>query len=329
MACSIVSRTSNWIQRLSSRTSACSICARWARSTSGFVADALGEESGLRVAGADGITIAADSFGSRDDDPIIFMHGGGQSRSAWRGAAKCLANKGYRALTIDLRGHGESGWAPDGNYSFDRYTADLQALVAWLGAPAVLVGASLGGHVALMTAATRPEIVKALALADVTPWVDEEYADGIRSAMRLTARGFDSIEKAAEMVDRLRGTAPRGQLEGLRRFLREGEDGRLYWRWDPRFLEDRFVRHGGEGGMFAQAAQSLQVPTLLMRAEFSTIVEPAHVRRFQQIRPELEYVEIKGVGHMVTGDANDAYAGPLIHFVERLRGGETIRSVNG
>jgi pimeloyl-ACP methyl ester carboxylesterase len=276
------------------------------------------EERGLRIAGADSVTIAADAFGSPEDAPIIFMHGGGQSRSAWRGAARRLATQGWRALTIDLRGHGDSDWAPDGNYSFDRYTADIEALVAWLGAPAVLVGASLGGHAALMAAASRPQLVRGLALADVTPWVDEDHADGIRAAMRLTAEGFDSLEEAAATVDRLRGTAPRGRPEGLRPFVRQGEDGRLYWLWDPRFLQDRFVRHGGEGGMFAAAASRLEVPTLLMRAEYSNIVDPAHVERFKEVLPALRYVEIKGVGHMVTGDANDAYAEALIGFVNAL-----------
>jgi pimeloyl-ACP methyl ester carboxylesterase len=250
--------------------------------------------------------------------PVIFMHGGGQSRSAWRGAARRLAREGYRAITVDLRGHGESDWAPDGNYSFGRYTADIEALIAWLGAPAVLVGASLGGHAALMAASGRPDLVRALVLADVTPWVDEDYADGIRAAMRLAARGFDTVEEAAAMVDRLRGTAPRSQREGLLPFLKQCEDGRLYWRWDPRFLEDRFVRHGGEGGMFAEAARRLKVPTLLMRAEFSTIVEPTHVARFKKDVPSLVCVEVEGVGHMVTGDANDAYAPVLIKFVRAL-----------
>jgi pimeloyl-ACP methyl ester carboxylesterase len=190
--------------------------------------------------------------------------------------------------------------------------------ISRLGAPAVLVGASLGGHAALMAASGRPDLVRALVLADVTPWVDEDYADGIRAAMRLAARGFDTVEEAAAMVDRLRGTAPRSQREGLLPFLKQCEDGRLYWRWDPRFLEDRFVRHGGEGGMFAEAARRLKVPTLLMRAEFSTIVEPTHVARFKKDVPSLVCVEVEGVGHMVTGDANDAYAPVLIKFVRAL-----------
>jgi pimeloyl-ACP methyl ester carboxylesterase len=282
------------------------------------MAETVAEERGLRLAGADGLLIAADAFGDPGAPPIIFMHGGGQSRSAWRGAARRLATQGYRTLTIDLRGHGESDWAADGVYSFDRYTADLEAIVAWLGAPAVLVGASLGGHVALVSASRCPEIVRAVALADVTPWLDEDDADAMRQAMRRTALGFDTIEQAAAMVDGLRGTAPRGKPDSLRPFLRKGADGRLYWRWDPRFLEDRFVRHGGEGGMFHKAAARLTVPTLLMHAEFSTIVEPAHVERFREVLPSLRCVEIKGVGHMVTGDSNDAYAEALSAFLETL-----------
>jgi pimeloyl-ACP methyl ester carboxylesterase len=272
----------------------------------------------LRLRGADGVTIAADAYGEEGGVPILFLHGGGQSRSAWRGAARTLAGQGYRSLSLDIRGHGESDWAPDGNYAFDRYVADLEAVIDGLGRPAVLVGASLGGHVATVAAADLPDRVLALALADVTPFLDEDEADDMRGAMRRSALGFDTVEEAAAMVDILRGTPPRGDPAGLRRHMREGEDGRLYWRWDPRFIEDRFVRHGGEGGLFAQAAAALRVPTLLMRAEFSTVVTHQQVARFHEVVPGLIYEQIAGVGHMVTGDDNGAYVPSILRFLAGL-----------
>lgn len=278
----------------------------------------INEERGVRLAGADGVAIVADAFGEKAATPIILIHGGGQSRSAWRGAARRFAEAGYHAICIDLRGHGDSDWAPDGNYAFERYIADMASIVGELGQRAVLVGASLGGHVAMMTASARPDLVLALALADVTPWVDEDFADGIRNAMRSAAEGFDNVDEAALMVARLRGTEPRSDNRGLLAFLDEREDGRLYWRWDPRFIQDHFVRHGGEGGMFARAAAKLQVPTLLMKAEFSTIVTWDQVDYFRKALPSLTCEEIKGVGHMVTGDDNDSYAEAVLRYLDRL-----------
>lgn len=272
----------------------------------------------IRLTGADGLAIAAEAFGGQSDAPVLFLHGGGQSRSAWRCAARALANKGYYGVTLDLRGHGDSDWAPDGNYAFDRYVGDLVAIIDRLDQPAILVGASLGGHISLITAAERPDLVRALSLADVTPWLDEDNADGLRAAMLRSAEGFDTLAAAAAMADALRGVSTQGDPERLRRHMREGVDGRFYWRWDPRFLKNVFVKHGGEGGLFSRAAMRLQVPTLLMHAQFSTVVTLDQVARFREVLPSLRYERIDGVGHMVSGDDNDAYLPALSRFLGAL-----------
>jgi len=274
-----------------------------------------GRAEALRIAGADGLTLAAEAYGAAEAPPILFLHGGGQSRSAWRGAAQAIAGEGYRTLTIDIRGHGESDWSPDGEYGFDRYVADLRAIIDWLGRPAILVGASLGGHIATVAAARLPKHIAALALADVTPWLDEENSDDIRAAMRRSALGFDTLAEAAASVNALRGAPDGSDGERLRRHMREGDDGLFYWRWDVRFLNDEFVRHGGEGGMFAAAVAALAVPVLLMHAEHSNIVDEAQVARFREVLPTLAYEKIPGVGHMVAGDDNAPYLPALRRFL--------------
>lgn len=273
----------------------------------------------LRLLGADGVRIAIDAFGSPSASPVIFLHGGGQSRSAWHGAARAVATAGFQGVSLDLRGHGDSDWAPDGNYAFDRHVADVEAVIDALGRPAVLVGASLGGHVSLIAAARMPDRILALALADVTPWLDEDDADGWRETMRRSAAGFETLEEAAMLVAALRSGQVSSTPERLRAHMRVGEDGRFYWRWDPRFIRDDFVRHCGEGGLIARAAAALSVPTLLMHAELSTLVTDAQVARFREVLPALRYARIAGVGHMVTGDTNDAYVAPLLRFLGELR----------
>src|SRR3546814_13602825 len=77
----------------------------------------------------DGLELAADAFGDPSAPPVLFFHGGGQSRRSWRGSAARIAQAGYYALTFDLRGHGESGWATDGDYLLDAYARDLARLL--------------------------------------------------------------------------------------------------------------------------------------------------------------------------------------------------------
>src|SRR3546814_227419 len=76
----------------------------------------------------DGLELAADAFGDPSAPPVLFFHGGGQSRRSWRGSAARIAQAGYYALTFDLRGHGESGWATDGDRS-EEHTSELQSLM--------------------------------------------------------------------------------------------------------------------------------------------------------------------------------------------------------
>ena len=89
--------------------------------------------------------MAADAYGDPSAPPVCFFHGGGQSRRSWGGSARRVAQAGYYGLTFDLRGHGDSGWASDGDYLLDAYGRDVEAILAALGRPAALVGASRGG----------------------------------------------------------------------------------------------------------------------------------------------------------------------------------------
>jgi non-heme chloroperoxidase len=104
---------------------------------------------------------------------VVLLHGGGQTRHAWGGTTQVLATQGFLALALDLRGHGESDWAPDGDYGIDAHAADLRAVVAAFGRPALLVGASLGGLAALIAAGEAPRLeAPAIVLVDVTPRID-------------------------------------------------------------------------------------------------------------------------------------------------------------
>jgi pimeloyl-ACP methyl ester carboxylesterase len=271
----------------------------------------------ITVTAPDGLNLAGVVHGPADGPPIVFLHGGGQSRAAWRGAAKRLGAAGYKACTIDLRGHGDSDWSETMGYGFDDYVGDLAAVIVALGdRPATIVGASLGGHIGLLTSARFPERVRVLMMADVTPWIDEDSGDAMRADLRAANHGFASVDEASAMVSRLRGTPPpAGGSGGLVRHLRQGDDGRFYFRWDVRLMNDALLRGGGEGGPFQTAAARLQVPVLVMRAEHSTLTSPEQVAAFRKVHTDVEEVIIAGAGHMVSGDVNDVYADAIMAYL--------------
>ena len=82
----------------------------------------------MEFLGRDGNRLAADVAGNPADPPVILLHGGGQTRHSWGTTLGALAGKGWRAYAIDLRGHGDSEWAADGDYTLDAFAGDLLAV---------------------------------------------------------------------------------------------------------------------------------------------------------------------------------------------------------
>src|SRR5690349_1677822 len=122
-----------------------------------------------------GLRLAGESYGDESDPPVILLHGGGQTRHAWRTSARLLAEHGWQTHAIDLRGHGDSDWAPDGNYTIDAFAGDLKAVAGAMNQPPVAVGASLGGLTSLIAHAdTEPanSLLAGLVLVDVAPRIE-------------------------------------------------------------------------------------------------------------------------------------------------------------
>src|SRR5690348_7768448 len=86
-----------------------------------------------RWRGHNGVMIAGNEWGDDDGPLVLLQHGGGQTRHAWKGAGETLGRAGYHAVSVDTRGHGDSDWASDGDYSQDAMVEDLACLVEALG----------------------------------------------------------------------------------------------------------------------------------------------------------------------------------------------------
>lgn len=280
------------------------------------------EPSDIRLRGNQ-LDLAATAYGDPDDPPIVLLHGGGQTRHAWGTAGRALAGRGLWAVCVDLRGHGDSDWAPDADYTVDAFAADARALAASLPRRPVLVGASLGGLSSLLAIGESDDpVASGLVLVDVAPTVDIAGALRIRGFMVANKDGFERLEDAADAISAFIPNRPRPRdLSGLRKNLRF-RDGRWHWHWDPRFL-------GGESGIdgqkglvnherLAAAAARVAVPTLLVRGRMSDIVSEEAVRELRELVPHAEVVDVAGAGHMVAGDRNDAFNDAVVEFVGRI-----------
>jgi non-heme chloroperoxidase len=266
------------------------------------------------------VSLAADCLGSPNAHPVVFLPGGGQTRHSWHRCARAVAAAGLWSVCLDLRGHGDSDRAPDADYSFDAHARDIACLLAALPAPAVLVGSSLGGLAALLCAGEQLADVAGLVLVDIVP--APAHGAGRRRAMefmRSAIDGFADLDEAAQAINAFSprpANRPRGR-EDLEQSLRRREDGRWVWHWDPEIVAIDRTPTTADIERLHDAAATLSVPTLLLHAERSDVVDDNGVETLRRHAPDLEYEVTRGAGHTVTAANNHLFTAPIVAFLIR------------
>ena len=276
----------------------------------------------MHFKGHGGLKIAADVWGSNNKKLVILLHGGGQTRHAWGETGKKLAEAGYHAVALDLRGHGDSEWHSDGDYTIKAYKEDLVSIIKEINKPASLIGASLGGMASLLLAGDEVNLnlCTALIMVDIGIYPDPVGSDRIVSFMLSGEGGFESLEDVAKSISNyLPHRQKPKDLQGLKKNLRLKEDGRYYWHWDPRFIRRRpGSRDKGYFDLQLKAAEKVVVPTLLIRGALSDVVTMEDVEYFSSVIGHAKFVEIEKAAHMIAGDRNDVFAEEAIKFLRSL-----------
>lgn len=284
----------------------------------------MSRRNGIELPGHGGIRLVGDVAGPDDGFPVLLLHGGGQTRNSWGRALDALAAHGARAVAIDMRGHGDSDWSPDGRYLPEDFGSDVEHLVRAYsersGARRVLlVGASMGGIAALIATSRLDELVAGLVLVDIVPDIRMDGARRILDFMAAAPEGFASLDEAADAVAAYLPHRPRPALaEGLKRNLRQQPNGRWTWHWDPRLVREvlsdvELVRDGLD-----DAAAGITVPTLLIRGLLSDIVDDQGVQHLRGLIPHVEVVDIADAAHTAATDDNDAFVASVLAFADRI-----------
>jgi pimeloyl-ACP methyl ester carboxylesterase len=246
---------------------------------------------------------------------VVLLHGSGQTHHAWRRTCVRLSADGWDCIALDTRGHGESSWAPGGDYSLDGLSADLLAVVRTLDDRPVLVGASLGGMTALVAEADH-HVASRLVLVDITARVERAGSQRIDDFMSSAPDGFATLDDAADAIRRYNPRKRDINLDGLRKNLRLGEDGRWRWHWDPRLLQHR--EEAIETELLARTRRALSVvdvPTLVVRGLTSEVLTAEGATYLLSLIPHASLVEVNA-GHMVAGDDNDVFGSRLASFLD-------------
>jgi non-heme chloroperoxidase len=273
------------------------------------------------VKGSNNNQIAIDTWGEPSNPAVILMHGGGQTRHAWKGTGQKLADANFYAISMDLRGHGDSDWVDsEVGYTEAELAADLVCVIKELKLnKPVLVGASLGGMAALTAIGFEMTEAGALVLVDIVPGFTKSGAARVLQFMAMGAKGFDSLDEIKAIVKTYQSHRKSShKSDGLSKNVRLGDDGRYYWHWDPAFLKrsaDDFLL---VQDALKECAKNINVPTLLVRGGLSDLLTDEGAQEFLKSCPQADYTNVTDAAHMVAGDRNDIFTEAVISFLKKM-----------
>jgi esterase len=242
-------------------------------------------------------------WGPAEAQPIVLLHGGGQSAHTWDACCLLLARR-YRCFALDQRGHGDSDWSADGEYGFDDHARDVAGFIDALGLRApLLMGMSMGGINATAYATQHAAKLRALVSVDVGPDVRLEAVERLMSGLGAY-RFFASPEDAALRLSGLGARRPRALLAAtLKQNLRQESAERWTWKYDPQTLSERSAAEILEPRQALWARlPAITCPTLVVRGADSEIFAPADAERFTRALPRGTCVTVPAARHSVQTD---------------------------
>ncbi|HUC10428.1 MAG TPA: alpha/beta hydrolase [Stellaceae bacterium] len=242
-------------------------------------------------------------WGTEGKPPILFLHGGALTAHTWD--LCCLALRDdFHCLAVDQRGHGDTDWAPDANYSISAQREDVKGFAAAIGLDRfVLVGMSMGAINGLAYAIAHPETLSALVLIDAGPNVRRPGSSRIRNFVNGGAEPA-SLEA---IIERALEFNPRRDPVILRRSLmhnlRRQDDGNWVWKYDRRRFQGMGGdQHAAERRGLADGLAAVNCPTLVVRGSESDVFHDEDAERLAAALPDGRWVKIPRAGHTVQGD---------------------------
>ena len=242
-------------------------------------------------------------WGTKGLRPILFLHGGALTAHTWDLCCLALRDE-FHCIALDQRGHGDTDWAPDADYSIGAQREDIRGFADRLGLDRfVLVGQSMGAINGLAFAVTHPERLSALVMIDAGPEVRRRGSSRIREFVN----GGAKPETLEEIIERALAFNPRRDPQILRRSLmhnlRRQPDGSWSWKYDrSRFQRLDHDTHLAERRRLADNLAKVTCPALVIRGAESDVFHQDDAERLAKNFPDGRHITIAQAGHTVQGD---------------------------
>ena len=231
-------------------------------------------------------------WGNPDKPPFIMLHGIARIAHQFDHLAPHFRDD-YHVMAIDMRGHGDSDWSPEGAYLVQDYVKDLEAFIDQLNLRGVtLLGNSTGGRVVQVYAGLHPDRVSGLISEDVGPERTNEIASAFTQQVEQEANGWASEDEVLASLQRTNAKTPEEILRAYAHYASKlREDGRVVWKRDPNLAK------GFVPTELWQYVNKITCPTIYILGGASRIVPPETQEKLKATIPGVQIVVMPGLGH--------------------------------
>lgn len=270
-----------------------------------------------RFVTVNGLRIHYLEWGTSGKQPLILLHGIARVAHTFDHLAPHVSQN-HHVFAVDMRGHGDSGWDPQGAYLVEDYVRDIEGLVAQLQLRnVVLWGNSTGGRVAQVFAGSHPELVSAVIVEDVGPERPAAISNRRADRMSQEAKGWVSVD---ELFAQVKIDYPRTSEPVLRGFVQHGSkqnaEGRIVWKRDPAIL------NGFVPTELWAIVRKIKSPIIYILGGGSTIVPPETQEELRRALPQVEIVTMPGLGHYPSDEKPGDFLAIVDRFLAAPRGGK-------
>ncbi len=250
---------------------------------------------------ANGMNFHLLAWGDPGKPGVLMLHGASQQAHSWDFISLGLSSE-YHVLVLDQRGHGDSDWAPDGDYSIEAAQGDLDGIVDALGLSDFnLMGHSMGGRNSFVWASRHPGMLRSLTIVDTGPETVPRGSDRIRRFRELPDN-LDTFEEFADRVQEYTGRSREQVLGALKYSIRQGADGKWTWKYDKVMRQSGRAESYWTPEQLWDCVKRIDCPTLVTRGDRSDIFAAETMDRMCEDIADCTCVTIANAGHLVQGD---------------------------
>lgn len=257
-------------------------------------------------------------WGDASKPLIVMLHGGSQQAHSWDFVSLPLSEN-YHILALDQRGHGDSAWASDGDYSTEGHQTDIDAFVSDLGLNGFhLIGHSMGGRNSYVWASRNSEKLSSLTIVDTGPEAQHRGRNRIQNFRELPDE-LDSFEDFASRVQEYTGRTREQTLGALKYSIREREDGKWTWKYDKLLRTPGHQTPQLSTEQLWEAVAKINCPTLVVRGGDSDIFANETMEKMSEVIPNCSTVTVPNAGHLVAGDNPTDFLAAVSNFYKAIK----------